>query len=47
VLHRESAKILAQPDTKERLAVLGYEVVASTPEDFANRIKIEIEMWAN
>jgi len=46
VLHRESAKILAQPDTKERLAVLGYEVVASTPEDFANRIKIEIEMWA-
>jgi tripartite-type tricarboxylate transporter receptor subunit TctC len=46
VLHRESAKILAQPGTKERLAELGYDVVASTPEDFANRIKIEIDMWA-
>jgi tripartite-type tricarboxylate transporter receptor subunit TctC len=46
VLYRESAKILAQPDTKERLAVLGYELVASTPEEFGARIRAEIEMWA-
>jgi tripartite-type tricarboxylate transporter receptor subunit TctC len=45
VLHRESEKILAQPDMKERLTTLGYEVVASTPEEFAARIKIEIDMW--
>ena len=45
-LHRESAKILAQPDMKERLATLGYDVVASTPEEFAIRIKTEIDMWA-
>src|SRR6266478_3609500 len=45
-LHRESAKILAQPDVKERLAALGYDVVASTPEEFAIRIKTEIDMWA-
>jgi tripartite-type tricarboxylate transporter receptor subunit TctC len=45
-LHRESANILAQPDMKERLAALGYEVVASTPEEFAVRIKTEIEIWA-
>jgi len=45
-LHRESAKILAQPDMQERLAVLGYDVVASTPEEFAIRIKTEIDMWA-
>ena len=44
-LHRESAKILAQPDMKERLAALGYDVVASTPEEFATRIKTEIETW--
>ena len=31
---------------KERLAALGYEVVASTPEEFAVRIKTEIETWA-
>jgi tripartite-type tricarboxylate transporter receptor subunit TctC len=46
VLHRESAKILAQPDMKDRLAALAYDVVASTPEEFAIRIKIEIDMWA-
>jgi hypothetical protein len=31
---------------KDRLAALGYDVVASTPEEFAIRIKIEIDMWA-
>src|SRR6476620_928477 len=46
LLHSESAKILAQTATKERLAELGYEVVASTPEEFAARIKFEIDMWA-
>jgi tripartite-type tricarboxylate transporter receptor subunit TctC len=45
-LYRTSAKILAQPDMKERLTALGYDVVASTPEEFATRIKVEIEMWA-
>jgi tripartite-type tricarboxylate transporter receptor subunit TctC len=46
VLYRDSAKILALPDTKERLAALGYDVVASTPQEFAARIAAEIEMWA-
>jgi len=46
ILYRDSAKILAQPDMKERLAALGYDVVASTPKEFAARIAVEIEMWA-
>src|SRR5499433_3880258 len=46
ILYRESAKILAQPDMKERLAALGYDVVASTPKEFATRIAAEIKMWA-
>jgi tripartite-type tricarboxylate transporter receptor subunit TctC len=45
-LHAASAKILAQPDMQERLAALGYDIVASTPEEFAIRIKTEIDMWA-
>jgi tripartite-type tricarboxylate transporter receptor subunit TctC len=45
-LYRESTKILAQPDMKERLAALGYDLVASTPEEFATRITAEIDMWA-
>ena len=46
ILHREIVKILAQPDLQARLAALGYDVVASTPEQFATRIKTEIAMWA-
>ena len=46
ILYGESVKILAQPDMKERLAALGYDVVASTPKEFAARIAAEIEMWA-
>jgi tripartite-type tricarboxylate transporter receptor subunit TctC len=46
ILHRESARILAQPDMQARLATLGYDLVASTSEDFATRMKVEIEMWA-
>jgi tripartite-type tricarboxylate transporter receptor subunit TctC len=46
LLHREVAKILALPDMKERLAALGYDIVASTPEEYARRIEVEIELWA-
>ena len=31
---------------KARLGELGYDPVASTPEEFAIRIKLEIETWA-
>jgi tripartite-type tricarboxylate transporter receptor subunit TctC len=44
-LHRETGKIITLPDMKERLAALGFERVASTPEEFAQRIRVEIETW--
>jgi tripartite-type tricarboxylate transporter receptor subunit TctC len=43
-LHREI--IIALADVRERLAVLGFEPVASTPEEFAARAKLEFETWA-
>jgi tripartite-type tricarboxylate transporter receptor subunit TctC len=46
LLHREMVTILALPDVKERLPALGFEVVASTPREFATRIEAEIESWA-
>jgi len=46
LLHREIVQIIALPDMKERLATLGYDLVASTPEEFGRRIKVEIETWA-
>lgn len=45
-LHREIVKIIALPDVKERLAVLGFEPVASTPEEFAGLAKREFASWA-
>jgi tripartite-type tricarboxylate transporter receptor subunit TctC len=46
LLQREIARIIAQPDMKSRLAELGYDPVASTPEQFGARIKTEIGTWA-
>jgi tripartite-type tricarboxylate transporter receptor subunit TctC len=45
LLSREIAKSVARPDVNERLAVLGFKGVANTPDEFAARIKLEIEKW--
>ena len=45
LLSREIAKSVARPDVKERLAVLGFKPVANTPDEFAARIKVEMEKW--
>jgi tripartite-type tricarboxylate transporter receptor subunit TctC len=44
-LQREIARGIAQPDMQERLAALGYEPVASTPEDAAARFQVEMAKW--
>ena len=41
----EMARILAQPDIRERIAGLGFDVIASTPGEFAAQIKVEVEKW--
>jgi tripartite-type tricarboxylate transporter receptor subunit TctC len=45
LLQKEIAKIVAEPDVKEKLAKLGFIPVANTPEEFGARIKSEIEKW--
>ncbi len=44
-LNAESAKVLALPDVKTRFAELGLETAASTPAQFDQWIKTEIERW--
>ncbi len=44
-LYREIAKIVAQPDVRERLTALGFNPVANTPEQYGERIKVEIDKW--
>jgi tripartite-type tricarboxylate transporter receptor subunit TctC len=45
LLHREIVKLLALPDIKERLATLGFEPVASTPEECAAQFRTESAKW--
>jgi tripartite-type tricarboxylate transporter receptor subunit TctC len=45
-LHREIVRIVAMPDVRERLAALGFEPIAGSPQEFADRIKWEIDKWA-
>jgi tripartite-type tricarboxylate transporter receptor subunit TctC len=45
LLQREIAQAIVAPDMKERLATLGYEPVASTPEECAAQFRTEIAKW--
>ncbi len=45
LLHREIAKAFAQPVVKERLAALGFQPVANTPDEYAAYIRAEIPKW--
>jgi tripartite-type tricarboxylate transporter receptor subunit TctC len=45
LLQSEIIKILATEEIKERLTTLGFDVVASTPEEFERRIRAEIETY--
>ena len=44
-IHGDIAKALALPDAKERVTGLGFDIITSTPEQFAAQIKVEIDKW--
>jgi len=44
-LNAEIVKILKMPDVQEKLAGLGAQIVASSPDDFAKYLKAEIDKW--
>jgi tripartite-type tricarboxylate transporter receptor subunit TctC len=46
LLNRTTVEILAQPDVKEWLAALGYEPVASSPEECTARVRMDMDKWA-
>ncbi|HKA81252.1 MAG TPA: tripartite tricarboxylate transporter substrate binding protein [Xanthobacteraceae bacterium] len=45
-LHRETARVLAAADVRQRLDELGMEVIAGTPAEFAAVITSETAQWA-
>jgi len=44
-LHRELVAVVATPDVSERLTTLGFNPITTTPDEFALRIKSEMEKW--
>ncbi len=46
-IQREIALVVAEPAVKARLATLGLQVIANTPEEFGAHIKKESALWAS
>jgi tripartite-type tricarboxylate transporter receptor subunit TctC len=44
-LRDEIVDILATPEMKERVKTLGYDLIASTPEQFAAQLRTDITRW--
>lgn len=44
-LYREVVRIMKLPEANERMANVGFEIVASTPDEFAQLIRAEIPKW--
>jgi tripartite-type tricarboxylate transporter receptor subunit TctC len=42
---RDIAQMVAMPDVKERLETLGFVPVANTPQEFGERLKMEMAKW--
>ena len=46
LLHREIASAMKQPEAADKLAAIGFDSVANTPDEFAARIANDIPKWA-
>jgi tripartite-type tricarboxylate transporter receptor subunit TctC len=44
-LHDEVIAIIATPEMKERIKTLGYDLIESTPEEFATELKSDMDRW--
>ena len=45
-LNAEITRILRRADNQERLAAMGLEIIASTPDEFRSALVSEIQRWA-
>lgn len=46
-LHRDTVKVLAQPDVRRKMNDLGLDVIGGTPSEFAAAIERETPRWAS
>ena len=45
-LHAATVKLLNLADVKQRLDASGFEVITSTPEQYGEFVRAEVERWA-
>ena len=45
-LNSEILAILDTPDMKERVKTLGFDLIASTPEQFGKQLQEDVERWS-
>jgi tripartite-type tricarboxylate transporter receptor subunit TctC len=45
-LHDEVVRILATPEMQERIKTLGYDLIVSTPADFAAQLTRDVKRWS-
>jgi tripartite-type tricarboxylate transporter receptor subunit TctC len=45
-INAEVRRILAEPETRQRMMALGFEVAGSTPQELAERVRVEREKWS-
>jgi tripartite-type tricarboxylate transporter receptor subunit TctC len=45
-LNREIAKALENPDLRNKLLGMGYQIYGNSPDQVAQKIKVDIEKWA-
>jgi tripartite-type tricarboxylate transporter receptor subunit TctC len=46
LLYRETVRVIALPDIRQKLAAIGFEPIGSTSAEFGARIRTEIPKWA-
>jgi len=44
-LHGQVLKMMAQPDVRSRIENLGFDIIASSPAEFAAQVKVEVDKW--
>jgi len=44
-LHGQVVKMMVQPYVKSRVEGLGFDIIASSPAQFAAQVKVEVEKW--
>jgi tripartite-type tricarboxylate transporter receptor subunit TctC len=44
-LHAEAVKAMLSPDVKSRIADQGFDIVVSSPQEFAAQIKRDVAKW--